>query len=132
MQSDEANFMTWNRIQPQTEEILQSVGYLNLFLNPIIFLTSIVGFLAYFEYFYLEPILAVRLLEVDVAEWLIGIFFWIQGVSYTIASLCTSYISEMLGKKRTIWISMLLWGFIHFMIGPSNFLPNNVIITKLK
>ena len=128
IRSDEMHYSTQVKCQDENKYEQNPVSYLGLCYNPIIFLTSIVSFIAFFEYCYLEPILTLRLSDMGLSQSLIGAFFWIQGISYTIASLFTSYVSYLLGTKRTLWISMFLWGLTHFMVGPSNFLPDNVII----
>ena len=120
------------RHQDEKEYEQNSVSYLGLLYNIIIFLTLIVCFISYFENCYLEPILTLRLSDMGLSQSLIGAFFWIQGVSYTIASLFISYISKLLGSIKTIWISMFLWGWTHFMVGPSEFFPDSIIIMEFK
>ena len=132
IRSDEIHDSILERHQDEKEYEQNPVSYLGLCYNPIIFLTSIVSFIAFFEDCYLEPIITLRLSDMGLSQLLIGAFFWIQGISYTIASLFSSYASDLLGMKRTLWISMFLWGLANFTVGPSKFLPDSVIIKRYK
>ena len=105
-----------------------SVSYLNLLGNPLFLIISIAWFISWFEYWYFVPILALRLEEMGLDEPEIGFFFWIYGISYSISILSVSYFTERFEIKGIIWKSMLIWGIAHFLVGPSYFLPNELII----
>ena len=126
--SDDGNVLSITKVNHHEEIQLQSVRYLKLFFNPIILFTSIASFISCFEYCYIEPILAIRPSEMGLTQWHIGAFFCIQGLSYTIATLFTSFFTDRFDIKGIIWKSMLLCGFVNFMVGPSNSLPNSVVI----
>ena len=91
-------------------------------------LTAIAAFLSYFQYVYFEPILTVRLLEFEISEFMIGLFFSINAVSYMIVSLFISWFTNRYDNKAIISFGLLSTGLTHFLCGPIWFLPNNLII----
>ena len=108
-----------------------SVSYVKLLCNPLIMITAIAHFISWFEYCYLEPILALRLDKMELNETQIGLFFLIFGVSYTCSTLSLSYFTDRYEIKGIIWKSMLLWGFANLLVGPSKLLPNSIILMGL-
>ena len=97
-----------------TEELHTSfsVGYLKLLCNPIILITAITCFLSCFEYWYLEPIFALRLDEMGLNNFEIGIFFWIFGTSYTISTFAVSYFTDRFDIRGILYLMLSSPSFV--------------------
>ena len=104
------------------------VGYIQLFSRRIFLLTSLSSFFAYFEYWYLEPILSIRLEDFNLTPIEIGLFFWSYAATYTAASLVVFWFTKRYNKKGFICIWMLIWSLTNFLVGPSPFLPDSIVI----
>ena len=113
----------------QSQSISRSkVKYIALFSRKIFLMTSLSAFYAYFEYWYLEPILSLRLEDFNLTPIEIGLFFWSYAGMYTAASMIVFWFTKRFNNKGFIWICMLICGFINFMVGPSPFLPDSLIV----
>lgn len=55
--------------------IQSHISYKDVLSKKVFLLTAISGFAAYFEYSYMEPVLALRVMEFDVSPFFLGIFF---------------------------------------------------------
>ena len=91
-------------------------------------MTAIAAFLCYFQYTYFEPILSVRLLDFEISDFMIGLFFSLNGVSYMFVSLIISWFTDRYDNQMIISFGIFITGFFHFLIGPSRFLPDSLIL----
>ena len=103
-------------------------SYFSLIINPIILICAIARFISCFEDWFSEAVLALRLDEMGLNEFLIGLYYWIYGVSCIISTFMVSYFTDKYEISGIIWKSMLLWGFTCFLIGPSEYLPNSIVL----
>ncbi|CAI2369700.1 unnamed protein product [Moneuplotes crassus] len=111
--------------------------YTKLFLRKTFTLCTLCGVLSYFSFAYFQPMMPLRLKEFELGEEIISFFFMIGPVSYLIvSSLGISVVMETFGKrefgvKGVIVISLAINGVNQFFIGPSEFLPNSLIIMAI-
>lgn len=110
------------------EEISVGVTYLKLFWNKNYTMSALAAFWAYFNYWYLEPVLALRLMEFDLSPTVIGLFFWIPALSYMVSCFWVSWFTSRFDPKLVIAAGMGLWGLSQFLVGPSEILPNSLVI----
>ena len=80
---------------------------------------------------YYEPILAFRLSELTESVYIHGIIFSGILVSYSFMGLFVSYFSILLTPINMVSLGLLLSGFSNFLIGPSIFLPNSLILIAI-
>lgn len=72
----------------------------------------------------MEPVLAIRLMEFNISEFWVGIFFCINAIAYVMGSLCISYFTDRFDNKILIVFGLFAGGLSEFLIGPSPFLPD--------
>ena len=104
------------------------VQYWDLFRHPLFAVTSFWAFLSYFEYWYMEPVMSLRLEEFEMTSIQIGLFFCIYGVMYTFTSLTISFFTDAFENKILIVVWMFCWGLVNFFVGPSEMLPDSLVL----
>ena len=75
--------------------------------------------LCYFNYSFMEPILADRLTDFNLTSIEIGWFFAIWPIFYIPASVCVQYMPKAVGKRVTIMVSAMLTAVSFLFVGPS-------------
>ncbi|CAI2369276.1 unnamed protein product [Moneuplotes crassus] len=103
-------------------------SYIKLFIQPLFFLTSICAFWCFFNCCYYETVLTVRLAEFNLSKFGIGFIFSIHPVAYVIMSIFSSFFIENYDPKRLIVFGMFFCGSSLFLMGPSTFLPNSLVL----
>ena len=112
----------------ETISVREPIKYYQVFFRPIFFITSICSFLSCFWFSYTEPVMSLRLDEFHLSSAVIGIFFSIAPFMYTISSLSVSWMADKVDSKKLILIGLVSNGLSQFMVGPSSFLPDSLII----
>ena len=112
----------------ETENEDEQVSYLKLLFLPVFFITSLIAFLSFFWYWYMEPVMSLRLDDFNLQSFWIGAFFAICPLMSTMSSLVYVYIWDKIDNMLLIFIAMFINGFSHFLIGPSPYLPNSLIL----
>ena len=107
-------------------KVRKPVQYWDLFRHPIFAVTSFWAFLSYFEYWYMEPVMSLRLEEFNMSSIEVGLFFCIYGVMYTFTSLSISFFTSAFENQTLIVVCMFWWGLVNFFVGPSVFLPDSL------
>jgi MFS family permease len=86
------------------------IRYSDVFKNRVFTMASIVGFFGYFGYSYLEPVLAIRLIEFKLSEFWIGAFFSLGAVGYIVGGLTFPLVGKYLSKGKLIVSGMFMAG----------------------
>ena len=79
-----------NSLDPQNEhevmirDDIKPIRYIDIFRHKIFTLTAISGFMSYFQYSYMEPVLALRVNEFGISPFWLGMFFSINAIGYII------------------------------------------------
>ena len=63
-------------------------------MNPIVLIWAIASFISCFEAWFSEAVLALRLDEMGLNEFLIGLYYWIYCVSCIISTFMVSYFTD--------------------------------------
>ena len=106
----------------------EPISYMRLFSRRIFTATAFCGFLVYFEYWYMQPVMSIRLEEFGLGPIMTGIYFSIYYIMYTIGNLCISFFTNRFDSKLIIVVWLFMWGWANFLVGPSPFLPNSFVI----
>ena len=106
----------------------EPIKYYRVFFRPIFFITSLATFLSYFWWCYIEPVMSLRLDEFNLSSFWIGVFFSISSLMYTISSLLISWFTSKINNKLLIFLGMFFNGISHFLVGPSPYLPDSLIL----
>lgn len=88
---------------------------------PKFVLAGLCGSLGYFQYCFMEPILSLRLEELDFTSGEVGAFFIVLPVTYIFTSLAVGIIPDTVHKRALLISSCLLAGISLMLIGPSHF-----------
>ena len=72
--------------------------------------------------------MSLRLDDFNLQSFWIGAFFAICPLMSTMSSLIYVYIWDKIDNMLLIFIAMFINGFSHFLIGPSPYLPNSLIL----
>ena len=75
---------------------------LNLFMIPGYTLAAVAGLLGYFQVDFLNPILGLRLVALELNESQVGLFFCILAFSYIFGSIIATKLPKRIEKK--VWI----------------------------
>jgi len=108
----------------ENEELLsvQEIGICTLLGNVRFTMAALSSALCYFNYSFMEPILAERLTDFSLTSIQIGMFFAIWPVFYIPASVLVQYMPRTVEKRVTIIMSCLFTAFCFSFVGPSQLL----------
>ena len=123
--SQNISYHSKNKLNLKNKE---PIKYYKVFFRPLFFLTSVSTFLSLFWLTYSEPVLSLRLDDFDLNSALIGVFFSIAPLMYTISSLTISWVATKIDGRYIILVGLLTNGLSQFLIGPSPYLPNSLAI----
>jgi len=108
------------------------VSFCKLLSTRRFIIASMGGMMANFMYCYMEPVLAFRIKEFDIANSPLGmIFFSIQPISYIIVSFTISWFTKTYSNRGLIMIGAMLCAFSMYLVGPSHYLPNSIVLMGL-
>lgn len=79
-----------------------AIKYSEVLKQRIFVCSSVAAFFGYFGYSFMEPVLAIRLMDFELSEFWIGAFFCINAVGYVLGSLTVSFLSERFNNKILI------------------------------
>ena len=131
------DFYIYNKIEDNTKEDKENnihfenkkpIKYYQIFFRPISIITSIATFLAVLWLTYFEPTLSLRLDDFGLSSLWIGAFFTLAPITYTISSLSISWMTSKIDPKYIACIGLFLNGVSQFLIGPSSFLPDSLVL----
>lgn len=108
-----------------------SVNIWDLLCHRVFLCCSIAAFFGYFVLVYFEPILSIRLIDMGLTEFWIGVFFSINGIGNIFASFLLYYFSGKFDNKLIILSAMIIAGLSQFMVGPSIFFPDSIWIMAI-
>jgi len=111
--------------------IKTKVSFSKLIFTRRFFLAAMGGMMANFMYCYMEPVLAFRISEFEVSNFAVGMFFSIQPISYIIVSFTISWFTKIYANRGLIMIGALFSSFSMLLVGPSNYLPNELYLMGL-
>ena len=72
--------------------------------------------------------MSLRLEDFEMTSIQIGLFFCIYGVMYTFTSLSISFFTDAFDNKVLIVVWMFCCGLVNFFVGPSEFLPDSIVL----
>lgn len=107
------------------------VSFFKLLSTKKFILASMGGMMANFMYWFMEPVLAFRLSEFNITPFAIGMFFSIQPISYIIVSFTISWFTKYYANRGLIMIGAIWGAFSMMLVGPSHYLPNEIIYMAL-
>ena len=76
----------------------------------------------YFMLAFMEPILALRLLDFDLKSWQTGLFFGIWAMTYIPISFTILWLPKKISRRVTIIVCTLLCALAFILAGPSQIL----------
>mmetsp|Transcript_18746 Transcript_18746/g.16596 ORF Transcript_18746/g.16596 Transcript_18746/m.16596 type:complete len:350 (+) Transcript_18746:167-1216(+) len=115
-----------------TEDKNIKVSFCKLLGTRRFIIASMGGMMANFMYCYMEPVLAFRIKEFDIANSPLGmIFFSVQPISYILVSFSISWFTKNYANRGLIMIGALLSAFSMYLVGPSHILPNSLVLMGL-
>ena len=106
----------------------RTIKYSELFSRKVFVFTAVAAFFSYFQSWYLEPVLALRITEFGVSSLFIGFFFALSPITYVMVSANISWFTDRFDNKVLIYWGLVLWGISQFLVGPSMILPNSLWI----
>ena len=104
------------------------IRYIDLMTRKVFMMTAFCAFLSYFETIYMEPVLSLRVMDFEISSFWIGMFFSLNAITYTLACLIISWVTERFENKFLIVFGMLSAGFNMFLVGPSPILPDSLVL----
>ncbi|CAI2370229.1 unnamed protein product [Moneuplotes crassus] len=102
--------------------------YSELFKRKVFTLSAVCACLSYYSYSYFEPVLPTRLQEFDISTSEILLFFCIDPSGYLALSWTLSFFTDKYDSKIIIVVTIFICGLAQFLIGPSTFLPDSLIL----
>jgi len=72
---------------------------MSMFKDPNYTIVSLIGSLSYFQFDYLNPILSLRLFDLGLSQFSIGLFFTISAILYTLSSVLIPFLPKIVDKK---------------------------------
>ena len=102
--------------------VVNKVTLWTLLMRSRFTLAALSSALCYFNYSFMEPILAQRLSDMRLNTMDIGLFFAIWPVFYIPAAIAVQYVPQYVDKRVTIIISALMSSVAFVFVGPSQLL----------
>lgn len=87
--------------------------------SPVFCAVTLCGPISYFSYVFMEPILAIRLLDYGLSKIQIGLFFAICPLTYMVSGVSIQYLPKWLDNRVPLFIASVLIFFGGLLIGPS-------------
>ena len=107
------------------------ISYMGILCNCTVQLCLISIVIGYASITFFEPVIAFRLLEFTESVQIQSLVIVCIAGGYTLMNICISYVEKLVTPIALVALGMLLAGLCNFMIGPSDFLPQNLIIIAI-
>ena len=113
------------------DEFEKKLTYYDILSDHTIQLISLALLVATVAFSYFEPVLSFRLFEfTDSVQVHSLIFSWMIG-GYSAMALMVTLLIKQIKPINLVASGMLLWGFWNFLVGPSVFLPDSIVLIAL-
>ncbi|CAI2370042.1 unnamed protein product [Moneuplotes crassus] len=108
--------------------LIVKATYSELFKRKVFTLSAVCAGLSYYSYCYFEPVLPTRLQAFNISTAEILLFFCIYPTGYLASSWFLSFFTDRYDSKTLIFATIFICGLAQFLIGPSSFLADNLIL----
>ena len=113
------------------DESEQRITYCHILSDHTVQLISLALLVATVAFSYFEPVLSFRLFEFTNSVQVHSLIFsWMIG-GYSAMALMVTILIKQIKPINLVALGMLLWGFCNFLVGPSVFLPDSIVLIAL-
>ena len=99
-----------------------------LVTDRLIMLSSIACFFGFFTLSYPEPLLSFRVAEFTESVFIQGFMYFLLLAGMIVMALSFSYLNKLMNPINMVALGLLLSGVSNLVVGPSNLLPDNIVL----